>query len=64
MSHWQAVLRRYEPFNVARDNPEELRNKGVLPDAEAFNYMMRIVSILDRKGPGKCEILLHQRVER
>jgi hypothetical protein len=58
MMHWKASLRGFEPFKVARENPEELRTKGNLPDAQAFDYMNRMVAILDRTGPGKSEFYL------
>jgi hypothetical protein len=56
--HWKASLRGFEPFKVARENPQELRTKGNLPDAQAFDYMTRMVAILDRTGPSKSRVLL------
>jgi hypothetical protein len=51
--HWRMVVRNYRPFAMARDNPQELRDKGRLPDDQAFDYMMRASAILRRTGPGE-----------
>ncbi|KAK7177885.1 hypothetical protein PSPO01_16069 [Paraphaeosphaeria sporulosa] len=36
LKHWQAVLRNFAPFQLARENPEELRLKGHL-DKKGFD---------------------------
>lgn len=51
MNHWQGCLRGFKPFVLARENPEELRSKGRLPDEAAFQYMINMASLLDQKGP-------------
>ncbi|KAF2689292.1 hypothetical protein K458DRAFT_290815 [Lentithecium fluviatile CBS 122367] len=50
--HWQAVLRTFYPFKLARENPEELRMNGWV-DAEGFAYVMRVVHIFDSIGFGR-----------
>ncbi|KAK7183754.1 hypothetical protein PSPO01_10090 [Paraphaeosphaeria sporulosa] len=49
LTYWKTAIRDYVPFKVARENPEELRKKGHL-DAQGFDYMMELVSIIDRIG--------------
>ncbi|KAF1977848.1 hypothetical protein BU23DRAFT_577794 [Bimuria novae-zelandiae CBS 107.79] len=49
MYHWQAILRDFEPFKLARENPEELRERGHI-DHEAFEYVVKVASIVDRIG--------------
>ena len=51
------MLRGFVPFKLARENPEELREKGHLPDEEAFAYMMKVIEVFDRQGNGKNEIV-------
>jgi hypothetical protein len=55
--HWRASLRGFEPFKVARENPEELRTNRNLPDTQSFDYMTKMVAILDRTGPSKYRML-------
>ncbi|KAF2017331.1 hypothetical protein BU24DRAFT_346107 [Aaosphaeria arxii CBS 175.79] len=50
LRYWRTLLRTFVPFKVARENPEDLRTKGHLPDIESFNYMMQVVAIFDRQG--------------
>lgn len=50
--HWIAVLRGYMPFKLARENPEELREKGHL-DAEGFEYVVKVANIIDQIGFGQ-----------
>lgn len=50
--HWRCTLRGYSPFKLARDNPEELRERGHI-DAEGFAYVTKITEIFDRTSPGK-----------
>lgn len=54
MAHWIAILRGYLPFKLARENPEELREKGHV-DAEGFQYIMKVAGIFDRIRFGKCK---------
>lgn len=49
--YWQGVLRGYEPFMLARENPEELRLNGHV-DHLGFRYMRKASAILGRKGIG------------
>jgi hypothetical protein len=49
--HWRCILRGYSPFKLARDNPEELRERGHI-DPEGFDYVTRISGIFDRRNPG------------
>ncbi|KAF2447071.1 hypothetical protein P171DRAFT_519384 [Karstenula rhodostoma CBS 690.94] len=49
LTYWKTAIRDYVPFKVARENPEELRKKGHL-DAQGFDYVMKLVSIIDRIG--------------
>ncbi|KAF2748975.1 hypothetical protein M011DRAFT_475731 [Sporormia fimetaria CBS 119925] len=53
MNHWQGLLRGYKPFMLARENPEELRIHGKLPDHSAFVYMTNMAAILDDHGPSQ-----------
>jgi len=53
MNHWQGCLRGFKPFVLARENPEELRSKGRLPDEPAFQYMINMAALLDQKGPSQ-----------
>jgi hypothetical protein len=53
MLHWQATLRDHKPFSLARENPEALRKDVCLPDEQAFQYMMKMVALLDQTGPGE-----------
>ena len=56
LTYWKTAIRDYVPFKVARENPEELRKKGHL-DAQGFDYVMKLVSIVDRIGEiGTCTI--------
>lgn len=41
---------------LARENPEELRSKGRLPDDTAFQYMINMAALLDQKGPGEWKM--------
>jgi hypothetical protein len=50
--HWRCTLRGYSPFKLARENPEELREKGHI-DHEGFQYVTKIASLFDRTNPGK-----------
>ncbi|KAF2036377.1 hypothetical protein EK21DRAFT_52534, partial [Setomelanomma holmii] len=45
--HWRCTLRGYSPFKLARENPEELREKGHI-DHEGFQYVTKIASMFDR----------------
>ncbi|KAK7177986.1 hypothetical protein PSPO01_15965 [Paraphaeosphaeria sporulosa] len=47
LKHWQAVLRNFAPFQLARENPEELRLKGHL-DKKGFEYVLEVVDLVDR----------------
>ncbi|KAL5374154.1 hypothetical protein PMIN03_007504 [Paraphaeosphaeria minitans] len=49
LTYWKTAIRDYVPFKVARENPEELRKKGHL-DAQGFDYVLKLVSIIDRIG--------------
>ena len=49
--HWRCTLRGYLPFKLARDNPEELRDRGHI-DAEGFAYVAAITQIFDRTTAG------------
>lgn len=52
--HWQAILRDFQPFKLARENPEELREHGHL-DPQGFDYILKVTSIIDRIGGiGTC----------
>src|SRR5690242_1586302 len=51
--HWRCTLRGYSPFKLARENPEELREKGHI-DHEGFQYITKIASLFDRTDAGKC----------
>lgn len=52
--HWMAILRDFYPFKLARENPEELRDKGHL-DPAGFEYVVKVTSIVDRIGGiGTC----------
>lgn len=50
--HWRCILRGYSPFKLARDNPEELREKGHL-DPEGFQYVINIANLFGRTKPGQ-----------
>jgi hypothetical protein len=52
--HWRCTLRGYSPFKLARENPEELREKGHI-DHEGFQYVTKIARLFDRTAPGECE---------
>jgi hypothetical protein len=54
--HWRCTLRGYSPFKLARENPEELREKGHI-DNEGFQYITKIASLFDRTNPGKCNLV-------
>lgn len=49
--HWRCTLRGYSPFKLARDNPEELRERGHI-DPEGFQYVTKIATLFDRVNPG------------
>ncbi|KAL1606671.1 hypothetical protein SLS60_004078 [Paraconiothyrium brasiliense] len=49
LTYWKTAIRDYVPFKVARENPEELRKKGHL-DAQGYDYVLKLVSIIDRIG--------------
>ncbi|USP80682.1 hypothetical protein yc1106_07956 [Curvularia clavata] len=49
--HWRCILRGYSPFKLARDNPDELRERGHI-DAEGFQYVTSIANFFDRNNPG------------
>ena len=53
--HWRCTLRGYSPFKLARDNPDELRERGHI-DAEGFAYITEIVKIFDRRSAGKLKL--------
>lgn len=42
-------MRDYPPFRLARENPEELREKGHL-DSEGFEYVVEVARTVDRMG--------------
>lgn len=44
--HWRCILRGYSPFRLARDNPDELRDKGHI-DQEGFAYVTRIAHLFN-----------------
>ncbi|KAH7398986.1 hypothetical protein DE146DRAFT_719152 [Phaeosphaeria sp. MPI-PUGE-AT-0046c] len=48
--HWRCTLRGYSPFKLARENPEELREKGHI-DHEGFQYVTKMASLFDRTNP-------------
>ncbi|KAF2464863.1 uncharacterized protein BDR25DRAFT_93493 [Lindgomyces ingoldianus] len=50
LQHWRCVLRGFVPFKLARENPMELREKGMLNQAE-FDYVMRVADMLEHRGP-------------
>ncbi|KAH8717056.1 hypothetical protein GQ44DRAFT_730183 [Phaeosphaeriaceae sp. PMI808] len=52
--HWRCTLRGYSPFKLARDNPEELREKGHI-DEEGFQYVTKIASMFERSGPDRFQ---------
>lgn len=54
--HWRCTLRGYSPFKLARENPEELREKGHI-DHEGFQYVTKIASLFNRTDPGECHNL-------
>jgi hypothetical protein len=55
--HWRCILRGYSPFKLARDNPDELRERGHI-DEEGFQYVTRIANLFDRTNPGKGSAML------
>jgi hypothetical protein len=65
MQYWPAILRGFQPFQLARENPEELREKGphmageerATLDAEGMNYVVEMSRIFDRMGPSKLSII-------
>lgn len=52
--HWRCTLRGYAPFKLARENPDELEEKGHI-DHEGFQYVKKISSLFDRRNPGECD---------
>ncbi|XPS72445.1 hypothetical protein M3J09_004610 [Ascochyta lentis] len=52
--HWRCTLRGYSPFKLARDNPEELRERGHI-DAEGFAYVTEMTQIFDRHSPDRFQ---------
>ncbi|KAF3046048.1 hypothetical protein E8E12_010658 [Didymella heteroderae] len=52
--HWRCTLRGYSPFKLARDNPEELRERGHI-DAEGFAYVSEMAKIFDRLSPDRFQ---------
>ncbi|KAF3008974.1 hypothetical protein E8E13_011486 [Curvularia kusanoi] len=52
--HWRCTLRGYSPFKLARDNPEELRERGHI-DAEGFAYITKITEIFDRRSADRFQ---------
>ena len=58
VAHWNAVLRDYRPLELARKNPEELRERGGLPDLQAFKFVLQMVNILDRAAPGRFNAVI------
>ncbi|KAF1944185.1 hypothetical protein EJ02DRAFT_432518 [Clathrospora elynae] len=52
--HWRCILRGYSPFKLARDNPDELRDKGHI-DPEGFQYVTRIANLFDRVNPDRFQ---------
>lgn len=53
--HWRCTLRGYSPFKLARENPDELREKGHI-DHEGFQYVIKIASLFDRTNSGKFNV--------
>lgn len=54
MYHWVGCLRGFKPFVLARENVEELAgHAGHPPDAEGFQYMATMASLLADRGPSK-----------
>ncbi|KAI0615534.1 GAL4 multi-domain protein [Pyrenophora tritici-repentis] len=52
--HWRCILRGYSPFKLARDNPDELRERGHI-DTEGFQYVTRIATLFDRNNPDRFQ---------
>ncbi|CAO2650932.1 Nn.00g092290.m01.CDS01 [Neocucurbitaria sp. VM-36] len=52
--HWRCTLRGYSPFKLARDNPEELSERGHI-DPEGFQYVTKIASLFDRVNPDRFQ---------
>ncbi|EUC48518.1 hypothetical protein COCMIDRAFT_23689 [Bipolaris oryzae ATCC 44560] len=52
--HWRCILRGYSPFKLARDNPDELRERGHI-DAEGFQYVTSIANLFDRSNPDRFQ---------
>ncbi|KAI4632219.1 uncharacterized protein J4E87_001691 [Alternaria ethzedia] len=52
--HWRCILRGYSPFKLARDNPDELRERGHI-DAEGFAYVTAIANLFDRNKPDRFQ---------
>jgi hypothetical protein len=50
--HWRCILRGYSPFKLARDNPDELRERGHI-DEQGFQYVTKIANLFDRTNPGE-----------
>jgi hypothetical protein len=59
--HWRCTLRGYSPFKLARENPDELREKGHI-DPEGFEFVTKIAHLFDRPEPSKYPIA-HPRPE-
>jgi hypothetical protein len=53
--HWRCTLRGYSPFKLARENPDELREKGHI-DSEGFEFVTKIAHLFDRTEPSKYSI--------
>ncbi|KAF2131003.1 hypothetical protein P153DRAFT_287202 [Dothidotthia symphoricarpi CBS 119687] len=52
--HWRCTLRGYSPFKLARDNPEELRDRGHI-DEEGFQYVTKIAHVFNRLGADRFQ---------
>ncbi|KAF1852076.1 uncharacterized protein K460DRAFT_271932 [Cucurbitaria berberidis CBS 394.84] len=52
--HWRCTLRGYSPFKLARDNPEELCERGHI-DTEGFEYVTKIANLFDRVNPDRFQ---------
>jgi len=65
MQYWPAILRGFQPFQLARENPEELREKGphvageerATLDAEGMKYVVEMSRIFDRMGSSKLHTI-------
>ncbi|KAJ4369024.1 hypothetical protein N0V83_006106 [Neocucurbitaria cava] len=52
--HWRCTLRGYSPFKLARENPEELCERGHI-DPEGFQYVLKIATMFDKSTPDRYQ---------